>query len=79
MDNWLKSGSLKGKQGLTKSQVKVVSTGHSASSAVCQSDKSEPYVKKRKPDDEYIRLGFSYISDKDCPRPQCVVLWRHSC
>lgn len=73
MDNWLKSGSLKGKQSLTKSQVSVVSTDHSASSDVCQSNVSEPCVKKRKYDDNYIRFGFSYIGDKDCPRPQCVV------
>lgn len=49
-----------------------MSTCHSASSDVCQSDKSEPYLKKRKYDN-YIRFGFSYIGDKDCPRPQCVL------
>ena len=69
----MKSGRLKGKHGLTKSQVSVVSSGHSASSDVCQSGESEPCVKKRKYDDNYIRFGFSYIGDKDCPRPKCVV------
>ena len=34
---------------------------------------SEPCVKNRKYDNNYIRFGFSYIGDKDCPRPQCVV------
>ncbi|PSN43047.1 hypothetical protein C0J52_23161 [Blattella germanica] len=60
MDNWLKSGSLKGKQSLTKSQISVVSTDHSASSDVCQSNVSEPWVKKRKYDDNHTSFGFSY-------------------
>ena len=77
MDNWLKSGSLKGKPGVTKAEVSVASTsnstGHSTSSDVRQTDKGEQCVKKRKYDDNYIRFGFSYTGDKDSPRPQCVV------
>ena len=72
MDNWLKSGSSKGKQGVTKSKVSVASvsnlTGQSTSSDVYQSDKGEPCVKKRHYDYNYIRFGFSYTGDKDCPR-----------
>lgn len=29
--------------------------------------------KKRKYMDEYLKYGFSFVGDDDCPRPQCVV------
>lgn len=30
-------------------------------------------TKKRKYLDEYLKYGFSFVGDDDCPRPQCVV------
>ena len=29
--------------------------------------------KRRKYDDNYLGLGFTWIGDTDCPKPQCVV------
>lgn len=34
---------------------------------------SEPSKKRRKYDDDYLKLGFSWIGPADVPRPQCVV------
>lgn len=36
-------------------------------------DENQPGRKKRKYDEHYLGLGFSFIGDNDCPKPQCVV------
>lgn len=77
MDRWLKLGTVR-KQNHAVECDRSPSTSQNTSTSLlqdCDKTQSPPIqkAKKRKYCDEYMKYGFSFIGDEDCPKPQCVV------
>ena len=79
MDQWLRTGRCQNLKQNTNSDVLPSSTNDRSENSgqnveIAQYSVLERGV-KRKYSDEciWIKYGFSYIEDEDCPKPKCVV------
>lgn len=77
MDQWLRTGTCQNLKQNTNSDVLPSSTNYRSENSVQNVEIAQSSVLqrglKRKYSDEYIKYGFSYIGDEDCPKPKCVV------
>jgi hypothetical protein len=77
MDKWLKSGNVRKTRDNERSTSANVSSGPKCaklgSDDKIQRGVGKSQVKKRKYYDDYVKFGFTFSSDQECPKQRCVI------